>query len=832
MSRDGRSHLLPRRFRPSALRHHTARARARHRGRRAAPEALAANLANANTPGYQRVDVDFHGALAAAHGLGDERAASRVVLLARRRRVAGAVRADGSTVDVDAESAKLAANALEYQAPCRSRTPRIAILKTAMGVALMGLFDALEISALGAHRRAPADGRHGREPRQRADHARRRRPAVPPQGGRPPGARRRGFGAALVRARWAAAPQAPAASRSPASSRTRRRSSSVYDPGHPDADAQGYVAMPNVDTVTEMVDLIGASRAYEANVTAMQAAKQMFTQHPRPPALMPTIPIDPSFAVTGPEFRIDGVSSAADSGAEATGVRLRRRCSASRSSSLADQPGRGRRRASQALATGQATDPTAVVMAVERAQLAMQLASPDPHEGRRGRPGHLPHPGLDLTMPPFVDTFRALPTRSKAIARRLRASAILAIAFLMLRIAAAPSYTMLTSGLDPAETGKITAALDEQGIAYELRNNGTGARRRQGPGRPGARRARRRRRQRRQRRRRASSCSTSRSSAPPSFQQKVTYQRALEGEIARTIEQRRRRHRRRRCSSCCPRTSCSPTRRRPPPPPSCSATRPTRSTPARCAASRSSSPPPSRASRPTTSRSPTRSGTLLWPQGDGAGGGGMAAGKQALEARYARAMEADLNALLTRTLGPGKGAGVGERRPQRRQDHAGRAHLRARTAACRSRRRPRPRRCAAAARRPAAPPAPAPTSRPTRRTPAGGGANSNYQRETENTEFGVDKTVARTEIAPGAVNKLNVALLVDKSVPPAVFASLQEAVASAAGIDAARGDTIQVAQVAVRQGRDAEGRPGADHAARPAQVGRHRPRARCSSCSS
>jgi flagellar basal-body rod protein FlgC len=52
----------------------------------------------------------------------------------------------------------------------------------------------------------------------------------------------------------------------------------VYDPGHPDADAQGYVSMPNVDTVTEMVDLISAQRAYEANVTAMQAAKQMFSR--------------------------------------------------------------------------------------------------------------------------------------------------------------------------------------------------------------------------------------------------------------------------------------------------------------------------------------------------------------------------------------------------------------------------------------------------------------------------------------------------------------------------------------------------------------------------
>lgn len=52
----------------------------------------------------------------------------------------------------------------------------------------------------------------------------------------------------------------------------------VYDPGHPDANADGYVAMPAVDSVTEMVDLIAASRAYEANVTAMQSAKQMFTR--------------------------------------------------------------------------------------------------------------------------------------------------------------------------------------------------------------------------------------------------------------------------------------------------------------------------------------------------------------------------------------------------------------------------------------------------------------------------------------------------------------------------------------------------------------------------
>jgi flagellar basal-body rod protein FlgC len=49
----------------------------------------------------------------------------------------------------------------------------------------------------------------------------------------------------------------------------------VYQPGHPDADAAGYVAYPNVNVVTEMVDMISASRAYEANAAAFNAGKGM-----------------------------------------------------------------------------------------------------------------------------------------------------------------------------------------------------------------------------------------------------------------------------------------------------------------------------------------------------------------------------------------------------------------------------------------------------------------------------------------------------------------------------------------------------------------------------
>lgn len=54
-----------------------------------------------------------------------------------------------------------------------------------------------------------------------------------------------------------------------------RPSQQEYRPGHPDADARGYVQMPNVNAVEEMVDLVAATRSYEANVTALNASKGM-----------------------------------------------------------------------------------------------------------------------------------------------------------------------------------------------------------------------------------------------------------------------------------------------------------------------------------------------------------------------------------------------------------------------------------------------------------------------------------------------------------------------------------------------------------------------------
>jgi flagellar M-ring protein FliF len=85
---------------------------------------------------------------------------------------------------------------------------------------------------------------------------------------------------------------------------------------------------------------------------------------------------------------------------------------------------------------------------------------------------------------------------------------------------------------------------------------------------------------------------------------------------------------------------------------------------------------------------------------------------------------------------------------------------------------------------------------PTYSAGSGGGSGKNsYDRKSGTTDWGVDKTVQKTEVAPGQVNKLQVALLVDKSVPAASFTGIQTAVKCAAGVDTTRGDTFQAVQV-------------------------------------
>jgi flagellar basal-body rod protein FlgB len=97
-------------------------------------QVLANNLANANTPGFKRSDVDFHSALAAAFGQG---AATPAQIAQARFGVstdsATSMRMDGNNVDVDTEMANLSENSLDFQSLTSVLTSRIKILQNAIG---------------------------------------------------------------------------------------------------------------------------------------------------------------------------------------------------------------------------------------------------------------------------------------------------------------------------------------------------------------------------------------------------------------------------------------------------------------------------------------------------------------------------------------------------------------------------------------------------------------------------------------------------------------------------------------------------------------------------
>ena len=109
---------------------HTALARA-IQGSGLRHEALAENIANVNTPGYRRQDVDFHSALQAAMPGGEQALAATPISAAVD--AAAPMRPDGNSVDMDAEAANLAQNALEYEALAQVLRVRGDILEIALG---------------------------------------------------------------------------------------------------------------------------------------------------------------------------------------------------------------------------------------------------------------------------------------------------------------------------------------------------------------------------------------------------------------------------------------------------------------------------------------------------------------------------------------------------------------------------------------------------------------------------------------------------------------------------------------------------------------------------
>jgi flagellar basal-body rod protein FlgB len=94
-------------------------------------QVLANNMANAETPGFQRSDVDFHSTLSAAMKTEDPNAIDSTTFSAQTD--PQTLRADGNGVDIDVESANMAKNGLEYDALISVAKARIGILQTAMG---------------------------------------------------------------------------------------------------------------------------------------------------------------------------------------------------------------------------------------------------------------------------------------------------------------------------------------------------------------------------------------------------------------------------------------------------------------------------------------------------------------------------------------------------------------------------------------------------------------------------------------------------------------------------------------------------------------------------
>lgn len=391
------------------------------------------------------------------------------------------------------------------------------------------------------------------------------------------------------------------------------------------------------------------------------------------------------------------------------------------------------------------------------------------------------------------DALATMPTRSKLVLGGAVLAVVFAL-FLLLRMLGAPSYALLSTGLDPKEAGKITTALDEGGIGYELRGNGTSvavekaqvgkarialadagvqAGTDSGPG---------------------FELFDKQSMGASDMQQRVNYQRALEGEITRTVDgvqgvsgsQ---------VQLVLPEDDlfadeASPATAAVLLDGSADALAPGA---VRGIAQLVSSSVKGLKSDQVTITDGT--GQVLWPADDGMGAAGTTAGaaKQAAEARYASALEANLNSMLLRTVGAGK-AQV-QVNADLDMDNVTRDELRyaKRGVPIETTEESERLRGAGAAAAGGASGTGANIPQYAAGATGGGGANSNYQRRSGTTKLGVDKTVSKVVQAPGTVKKLQVALVLDRTVadPNAV----RTAVAAAAGIDPARGDQVAMSQM-------------------------------------
>jgi flagellar M-ring protein FliF len=369
-------------------------------------------------------------------------------------------------------------------------------------------------------------------------------------------------------------------------------------------------------------------------------------------------------------------------------------------------------------------------------------------------------------------------------------SAAAAIVFLMLvmHFASSKSYTTLETSLDPAQTGKITSALDAKGIGYEIQNGGTalavdsgqvsqarialatagllGV----GSQQPGF------------------TLLDKSSLGASNFQQQITYQRALEGQLDQTIEQIQ-------GVDSATVNLVLPSQQDQ----LFGENGPSSSASVLLSDSGTLDPSAVKGIASLVASSvqglseqkvtiTDSSGALLWPT-SGAGATDGATSKQSVENQYDAQMAAAATGLLAQTLGPGKAQVVVNADVNANQATSDTLVYGKKGVPLTQQTQAETLKGGGGAAGGTAGTIPAYAA-------TGGSSNSNYANKSSTTNFGVDKTVTHSTIAPGGVNSQTVSVLVDKSVPASAMPAIKSAVAGAVGLNAKRGDILSVSQIA------------------------------------
>jgi flagellar M-ring protein FliF len=370
-------------------------------------------------------------------------------------------------------------------------------------------------------------------------------------------------------------------------------------------------------------------------------------------------------------------------------------------------------------------------------------------------------------------------------------SAAAAIVFLVviMHFASAPSYSTLLTGLDPAQTSKIESTLSAKGIGYQIQNGGTalavdssqtsqarialasagllGV----GSQQPGF------------------ELLNSSQLGASNFQQQVTYQRALEGQLDQTIEQIQGidsatvnlvlPNQQDQLFSDNSQTSSASVL--------LSDSGNLDQNAVKGIAELVASSVQGLSDQKVTITDST--GALLWPASGSSAAGGAATSQQAADQQYDATTAAAATALLAQTLGPGKAEVVVNGNVNANQATSD-------TLTYGKKGVPLTQQTQTETLKGGNPSASGVTGTIPTSAATTGSSSSNYSNKTANTSYGVDKTVTHSVIAPGAVNNQSVSVLVDKSVPASSIPAIKSAVAGAVGLNPKRGDSLSVQQIA------------------------------------